>query len=557
MKGTMRVLWTLAAVALLGVFLQPALVAESPDSEIPAPRAPLVPRITSVDQLVPFAKILVQRDYIGQRLGWGIKGGERVLFLGSQNMHPWVVEAFVRALKELNCTVDVLLRDRPPFKVGSQEWADEALRLMKMRLSEDFNQVPEKRYPSWGGSGTPKPLYPGLRLSKENLNLYDVVIGPMIGPRNQAGLAGRVAWETPELLTGAGEIYPGEILDFIDQKVWEIVRITERVEISGLQGSRFGFTWFPEWWEIVDGTHKKIRSAGHKSTLGSLHPGRSEHSVFAGHLMLHPRYGAIEGADTDGVIVSQFGEWGPMEAPLKLHLTRGEIVKVEGGGVYGDFWRKALKLTADIQYPGYSRPGTAWMQEFSLGTNPKIFGPMEVEELKGVDRRDPMDLRWGHPRDRSGFIHAGYGSRGASWWALLYKMPVNHYHQWLPFITYDVVTRDGRKIRLIDKGYLTMLDDPEVRALAAKYGDPDKLLSVDWVPELTADGRIKPPKAKMVSYQEYVDNLPFKLDDPRLIYRIPEKLKKFYGEDRITYYSPKEYIDFYRGLGQIPVRRVQ
>jgi hypothetical protein len=102
-----------------------------------------------------------------------------------------------------------------------------------------------------------------------------------------------------------------------------------------------------------------------------------------------------------------------------------------------------------------------------------------------------------------------------------------------------------------------MLDDPEVRAFAAKYGDPDKLLSVDWVPELTADGKIKPPKAKMVSYQEYVDNLPFKLDDPRLIYRIPEKLKKFYGESRITYYSPKDYIDFYRGLGQIPVKRVK
>jgi len=557
MRDIICVLWASMVAVLMSVSLHSFLAAESPDSEIPMSRAPLVPRITSVDQLVPFAKIIVQRDYIGQRLGWSIKGGERVLFLGSQTMHPWVVEAFVRALKELNCTVDVLLRDRPPFKVGTQEWADEALRLMEMRLSEDFNQVPKTRYPSWGGSGTPKPLYPGLRLSKENLSLYDVVIGPMIGPRNQSGLAGRVAWETPELLTGAGEIYPGEILDFIDQKVWEIVRITERVEITGLQGSQFSFTWFPEWWEIVDGTHKNIRSAGHKSTLGSLHPGRSEHSVFAGHLMLHPRYGAIEGADTEGVITSQFGEWGSMETPLKLHLKHGAITEVEGGGVYGDFWKKALDLTADIQYPGYSRPGSAWMQEFSLGTNPKIFGPMEVEELKGVDRRDPMDLRWGHPRDRSGFIHAGYGSRGASWWALLYKMPVNHYHQWLPFITYDVVTRDGRKIRLIDKGYLTMLDDPEVRDFAAKFGDPDKLLSVDWVPELAADGQIKPPKAKMVSYQEYVDNLPFKLDDPRLIYRIPEKLKKFYGESRITYYSPKDYIDFYRELGQIPVKRVK
>jgi hypothetical protein len=28
------------------------------------------------------------------------------------------------------------------------------------------------------------------------------------------------------------------------------------------------------------------------------------------------------------------------------------------------------------------------------------------------------------------------------------------------------------------------LDDPEVRTLAAKYGDPDKLLTEDWIPEI-------------------------------------------------------------------------
>ena len=65
-------------------------------------RAPLVPRITSVDQLVPFARLVLQRDFIGQRLGWNIKGGERVLFSTSSRAHPWVTEAFIRALRELN-----------------------------------------------------------------------------------------------------------------------------------------------------------------------------------------------------------------------------------------------------------------------------------------------------------------------------------------------------------------------------------------------------------------------------------------------------------------------
>ncbi|MEE8461141.1 MAG: hypothetical protein V3S50_03355, partial [Acidobacteriota bacterium] len=43
-------------------------------------------------------------------------------------------------------------------------------------------------------------------------------------------------------------------------------------------------------------------------------------------------------------------------------------------------------------------------------------------------------------------------------------------------------TRDGRTLTMIDKGRLTALDDPEVRQLAAKYGDPDEMLREDWIP---------------------------------------------------------------------------
>ncbi|MFT5350048.1 MAG: hypothetical protein ACI9MF_000863, partial [Gammaproteobacteria bacterium] len=37
---------------------------------------------------------------------------------------------------------------------------------------------------------------------------------------------------------------------------------------------------------------------------------------------------------------------------------------------------------------------------------------------------------------------------------------------------------DGEVI--IDKGHLLALDDPEIRAIAAKYGDPDTLLKQTW-----------------------------------------------------------------------------
>ena len=78
--------------------------------------------------------------------------------------------------------------------------------------------------------------------------------------------------------------YPGELMDLIDAKAWVILRNAESVEITDLQGTEASFTWFPEWWEIIEGTHPTIKSAGSNSTFASLRPGRSEYADFAGHL---------------------------------------------------------------------------------------------------------------------------------------------------------------------------------------------------------------------------------------------------------------------------------
>ena len=136
------------------------------------------------------------------------------------------------------------------------------------------------------------------------------------------------------------------------------------------------------------------------------------------------------------------------------------------------------------------------------------------------------------------------------------RMPTNHYHLRYYFMTYTAHLRDGRTVKLLDKGHLTVLDDPEVRALAATYGDPDKMLSVDWIPVLKADGTLAIPKGRLVSYEEFMANMPYKLDDPRLTYKRPSHLNALYSGERMTYYDPEEYMEFYRKLGQIPVKRV-
>ena len=65
------------------------------------------------------------------------------------------------------------------------------------------------------------------------------------------------------------------------------------------------------------------------------------------------------------------------------------------------------------------------------------------------------------------------------------------------FITYKVRLRSsGKGVIIVDRGHMTSLGDPDVRALAAKFGDPGKLLAEDWIPEIPG---INVP----CSYEEY------------------------------------------------------
>ena len=47
-----------------------------------------------------------------------------------------------------------------------------------------------------------------------------------------------------------------------------------------------------------------------------------------------------------------------------------------------------------------------------------------------------------------------------------------------------VVETATDEIPIVESGRLSAYDDPEVRELAARYGDPDEVLHDDWVPEI-------------------------------------------------------------------------
>jgi hypothetical protein len=176
----------------------------------------------------------------------------------------------------------------------------------------------------------------------------------------------------------------------------------------------------------------------------------------------------------------------------EVHLENGYVHEVKGGGTYGEALRALMQLPHinDVAYPFHSEnhKGYWFLYELAFGTHPKAF-------------RNPAGLDDGTvipERLRAGVIHWGLGitlhhdpneathSQKLLDFTAKYNLPRDHgWHTHTYFTTYEVHLRNAdRWVKLLDKGRLTTLDNPEVRALASRYGNPEQLLTEDWRPEI-------------------------------------------------------------------------
>ena len=65
------------------------------------------------------------------------------------------------------------------------------------------------------------------------------------------------------------------------------------------------------------------------------------------------------------------------------------------------------------------------------------------------------------------------------------NLPTGHIHVHNYFATFEIKLQGTENwYKIVDKGWITAMGDPEIRALAVKYGDPDELLNYDWIPPL-------------------------------------------------------------------------
>jgi hypothetical protein len=143
-----------------------------------------------------------------------------------------------------------------------------------------------------------------------------------------------------------------------------------------------------------------------------------------------------------------------------------------------------MESMKDLTWPHAPRAGGVFLVEADLDRiTPKIARP-EWRGMYGAAKYFAFSKGY----KRAGVLTIGFGTPTAAYgpevaeFARANHATIQHHDTHLYHAT---VTIDGKVF--IKDGRPVALDDPAVREVAAKYGNPDELLKIDWVPGL--DGK--------------------------------------------------------------------
>jgi hypothetical protein len=278
-------------------------------------------------------------------------------------------------------------------------------------------------------------------------------------------------WRSADLFASGLANFPPELQLAIDTVGFAALRQARKVHVTDPEGTDVS-------WGIRPGDFELSQAR-----LGMDIPLR-------GHLNAIP-WGPPPPVDGNGVISGTLNGHGPFPH-IAVHVEDSQIVRIEGGGRYGEGWWKFIEQYKDAQYPLHPGPGWRWLMECAIGTNPKVLRP----------RTAALHGNYSDERLRSGALHIGLGAAimapgerasveafaedRATYSEYIKGMglPDGHFHVHAYFATIDVETTSGDIERLVDGGRLCALDHPKVRAVAEQHGDPEKLLAPAWVPAI-------------------------------------------------------------------------
>lgn len=418
---------------------------------VPPARCPNLSTVESVEELLPYFEAVAKRPYSpGLWPAWDLQKGERVLLRVTNWHHPMVVEAARITLERFGTDYTIEVEEKGPVPLW--EGHDE-VEYYLARTPELARWIDE--WEKFDEAGT-----------------YDKIImgygGPILRERNIK--IQRFPFITPEMVASKAHVFPWELLTAIDQWTWQQVRAARTVHITDPEGTDLRFTNHDEYWNddrtVYNRTHVE-RNYANNVAYGE--------TYLPGHIWGRPHF-HIPQEDGEGVIAGTMNHIAP-HPRIELRVEGSKITEIVGGGLFGEKLRRLMRETEDVQYPGYNTPGLMQWWEASIGTNPKVHRPRA-----GYARGYNCGL---YERTRSGIIHIGFGtviSADTERQAAREGLRVGHWHAHLNYPTYIAEGTPDGDVTVIENGRLKALDDPEIRELAARFGDPDELLREDWIP---------------------------------------------------------------------------
>jgi hypothetical protein len=305
--------------------------------------------------------------------------------------------------------------------------------------------------------------------------------------------------------------YPGDVWQLAEEQLLEPLVYVDRIEITDPEGSNLHADLTEDMAQRwAAGSYQR----GHLYMFPNQATGRFGYS-FVNYPAFQQKWLPREPiARIEGVLAGTQGHGGFFPR-WEIFFKNGFISDVKGGGAQGTALKEFLQYPGlnELTFPYHNQPGYWYLYEIAFGSHPKSFRHPGVMASTGNTSPE---------RVRSGVIHWGLGIRlwhdpdapteSKKWREFTEEHNVAFDHGWHTqtyFTTYKVRLRNANKwVNILDKGHMTSLDNPEVRALASRYGDPNYLLTEDWVPEVPG---INAPGDYMKDYAQNPGDYAFKV----------------------------------------------
>ena len=443
-----------------------------------APRYPayLAPQRVSREELVASAEAAVARA--GGRGALGpIAKGAKVLVMSADDQDP-----------ETMAVIEEAMRDAGAASVTLRTWSSLGLPTGDFSAAEGERELSDLRVNTIITSGERVEQDALKRLLAKDGDYTQIYAGDAGEGHYRIALGDRFKanwmYRKREDLLARYLNFPVQIQRLLERKLIESFSRAAEVRITDPEGTDIGWNvteeeaklwsrgaWIP--WHIIGTTIEGVRFAQVRPSMGGTIKDSLRH--FAPIAKRH--YPGI-----NGVIAGTVNHTG-FFPKVKVTVEQGRISRIEGGGRYGERFREIVDRFKKVQYPGYPEPGYHFLNDATIGSNPKTFRSMQSLWHTAI----PW-IGGGNERYRAGVVHFGFGAEHDDpefiKFGIENKVPVKHMpHVHAYFPTYKIKDREtGEWFSVIDQGRLTVLEDPAVRRLAALIADPDQLLAYDWVP---------------------------------------------------------------------------